>query len=76
MMTERSRVDAAIIAKGLAYESNGSVYMDIGKFRQRGHAYPKLEPSKGKATEAEMAESEGMHKAAAGEKRLLITLDI
>merc|ERR1719380_584867 len=58
-----------IIGKGLAYESNGSVYMDIGAFRAAGHDYPKLEPSKGKATEAEMAESEGTHKAAAGEKR-------
>jgi len=44
--------------------------MDLAKFRQMGHDYPKLEPSKGKATEAEMAESEGtLHKAAAGEKR-------
>ena len=59
-----------IIAKGLAYESNGSVYMDIAKFRAAGHSYPKLEPSKGTATEAEMAEGEGsLHKAAAGEKR-------
>ena len=60
-----------IIAKGLAYASNGSVYMDIGKFRAAGHDYPKLEPSKGKATEAEMAESEGALStpAAAGEKK-------
>lgn len=60
----------AIIAQGLAYESNGSVYMDIAKFRAKGHSYPKLEPSKGTATEAEMAEGEGsLHKAADGEKR-------
>ena len=60
----------AIIAKGLAYESNGSVYMDIAAYRAAGHDYPKLEPSKGKATAAEMAESEGtLHTAAAGEKR-------
>jgi len=59
----------AIIAKGLAYESNGSVYMDIAAFKTAGHAYPKLEPSKGKATEAEMAESEGTFKAGDGEKR-------
>ena len=31
--------------------------------------YPKLEPSKAKATEAEMEESEGAHTAEAGEKR-------
>ena len=47
---------AAIVEKGHAYESNGSVYMDISKFRC-GHDYPKLEPSKGKATQAEMEES-------------------
>tara|TARA_B100000795_G_scaffold268783_1_gene256502 strand:- start:2003 stop:2311 length:309 start_codon:yes stop_codon:yes gene_type:complete len=35
---------AAIVAKGHAYESNGSVYMDIGALRGGGHAYPKLEP--------------------------------
>ncbi|KAL1524602.1 hypothetical protein AB1Y20_019491 [Prymnesium parvum] len=58
-----------IVAKGLAYESNGSVYMDITAFRAAGHAYPKLDPSKAKATAAEMAESEGTHKAASGEKR-------
>ena len=57
-----------LVAKGLAYASNGSVYMDISKMRG-GHAYPKLEPSKGKATEAEMAESEGTFTAEAGEKR-------
>ena len=59
----------AIVAKGLAYESNGSVYMDIAAFKAAGHHYPKLEPSKGRATEAEMAESEGTHKAMSGEKR-------
>ena len=60
----------AIVAKGLAYESNGSIYMDIGAFRRAGHSYPKLEPSKGKASAAEMEESEGqLSKAAAGEKR-------
>jgi len=59
----------AIVAKGMAYASNGSVYMDIGAFKAAGHHYPKLEPSKGKATEAEMAESEGSHTAVAGEKR-------
>ena len=35
-----------LVAKGLAYASNGSVYMDISKMRACGHAYPKLEPSK------------------------------
>ena len=37
-----------IVDKGMAYESNGSVYMDIGAFRAKGHKYPKLEPTKGK----------------------------
>ena len=32
----------AIIDKGMAYESNGSVYMDIGKFKAAGHDYPKV----------------------------------
>ena len=60
---------AAIVEKGHAYESNGSVYMDVSKFRC-GHDYPKLEPSKGKATQAEMEESEGaLFSAEAGEKR-------
>jgi len=58
-----------IVDKGFAYESNGSVYMDIGKFRGAEFDYPKLEPSKGKATAAEMEESEGAHTAGAGEKR-------
>ena len=40
------------------YEANGSVYMDLNAFKAAGHDYPKLEPSKAKATEAEMAESE------------------
>uniref|UniRef100_A0A7S0LM51 cysteine--tRNA ligase n=1 Tax=Coccolithus braarudii TaxID=221442 RepID=A0A7S0LM51_9EUKA len=58
-----------IVDKGLAYESNGSVYMDIGACRSKGHVYPKLEPSKAKATQAEMEESEGAHKADDDEKR-------
>ena len=43
-----------IMSNGYCYESNGSVYMDIGAFRSAGHDYPKLEPSKGKATEADL----------------------
>lgn len=53
-----------IVKKGLAYESNGSVYMDIASFRKAGHFYPKLDPAKGKATAAEMAESEGRNQPA------------
>eukprot|EP00397_Hematodinium_sp_SG-2012_P012572 GEMP01012745.1.p1 GENE.GEMP01012745.1~~GEMP01012745.1.p1 ORF type:complete len:776 (+),score=217.25 GEMP01012745.1:85-2412(+) len=47
-----------VISDGTAYESNGSVYFDTTKFKE-SHDYPKLVPSAGKATEAEMAEGEG-----------------
>ena len=33
--------------------------MDIASFKRAGHDYPKLQPAKGRATEAEMEESEG-----------------
>jgi cysteinyl-tRNA synthetase len=60
---------SGIVARGLAYESGGSIYMDLAAFRRAGHAYPKLQPSKGVATAAEMEESEGSHTAAVGEKK-------
>jgi len=58
-----------VYSLGMAYESHGSVYMDIAAFKRAGHDYPKLQPAKGRATEAEMEESEGSHKAMAGEKQ-------
>eukprot|EP00462_Mataza_sp_D1_P012013 CAMPEP_0175165548 /NCGR_PEP_ID=MMETSP0087-20121206/27151_1 /TAXON_ID=136419 /ORGANISM="Unknown Unknown, Strain D1" /LENGTH=410 /DNA_ID=CAMNT_0016454945 /DNA_START=16 /DNA_END=1245 /DNA_ORIENTATION=- len=48
-----------IIDKGLAYESNGSVYLSIDDFKKQGHNYRKLDPSKKETSEADMAESEG-----------------
>lgn len=51
-----------IIAKGLAYESNGSVYLSLDEFQAAGHNYRKLNPAGpgGEATSAaEMAEGEG-----------------
>ena len=51
-----------IIAKGFAYKSNGSVYLDLDAFQAAGHNYRKLNPAGpgGAATSAaEMAEGEG-----------------
>ncbi|KAL7543191.1 hypothetical protein ACHAXR_012909 [Thalassiosira sp. AJA248-18] len=51
-----------IIEKGLAYKSNGSVYLSLDAFQAAGHNYRKLNPAGpgGAATSAaEMAEGEG-----------------
>ena len=51
-----------IIEKGLAYKSNGSVYLSLDDFQTAGHNYRKLKPAGpgGVATTAaEMAEGEG-----------------
>lgn len=45
--------------KGLAYESNGSVYMDTKAFEQQGHTYRKLKPFVGQTSKEELEESEG-----------------
>ena len=47
-----------IVTKGLAYAVNGSVYLDIGAFKEAGHHYRKLKPGKDTSKE-DMAESEG-----------------
>jgi cysteinyl-tRNA synthetase len=47
-----------IVSKGLAYESNGSVYMDIDAFRQGGHDYGKLKPFKGETSAVDMVRYE------------------
>lgn len=47
-----------IVQKGLAYVSNGSVYLSIDEFKKAGHSYRKLKPGKD-TTADEMAESEG-----------------
>jgi len=46
-----------IMAKGMAYASNGSVYLDLKAFGE-SHDYRKLSPT-GDTTETELAESEG-----------------
>ena len=51
-----------IIEKGLAYKSNGSVYLSLDAFHAAGHNYRKLNPAGpggGATSEAEMAEGEG-----------------
>ncbi|KAH9259248.1 cysteine-tRNA ligase [Batrachochytrium salamandrivorans] len=56
--------------KGLAYESNGSVYMDTKAFEQQGHTYRKLKPFMGQTSKEELEESEGSLCASApSEKR-------
>eukprot|EP00941_MAST-03F_sp_MAST-3F-sp1_P006481 g6481.t1 len=49
----------AVVKKGLAYESNGSVYLDIQAFEEQGHSYRKLKPFAGTTSAEDMAESEG-----------------
>lgn len=51
-----------IIAKGMAYKSNGSVYLSLDAFQTAGHNYRKLSPAGpggAATTAAEMAEGEG-----------------
>lgn len=48
----------ALIAKGVAYESNGSVYFDTVSFGQKGHCYGKLMPEQIGNSEL-LAEGEG-----------------
>ncbi|KAL3797528.1 hypothetical protein HJC23_009892 [Cyclotella cryptica] len=61
-----------IISKGLAYKSNGSVYLSLDAFQEAGHNYRKLNPAGpggAATTEAEMAEGEGALAAGGSEKR-------
>ena len=59
-----------IVEKGLAYESQGSVYLSINDFKSAGHDYRKLDPDAGNTTQAEMEEGEGaLGGDAAAEKR-------
>eukprot|EP00924_Labyrinthula_sp_SR-Ha-C_P003772 maker-scaffold_3-snap-gene-4.39-mRNA-1 protein AED:0.22 eAED:0.22 QI:0/0/0/0.66/1/1/3/0/810 len=56
-----------LLDNGLAYASNGSVYMDLSEFKKRGFEYRKLDP--GNTTSArELEESEGAL-SATGEKK-------
>ncbi len=41
-MVEQIEAVKVLIEKGLAYESNGSVYFDINKYNEGGHNYGKL----------------------------------
>jgi cysteinyl-tRNA synthetase len=47
-----------IIDNGLAYASNGSVYLSIADFKKAGHHYRKLKPG-GDTSAKDMAEGEG-----------------
>ncbi|KAL7535807.1 hypothetical protein ACHAWF_005277 [Thalassiosira exigua] len=62
-----------IVDKGLAYESNGSVYLSLDAFQAAGHNYRKLNPAGPgvtATTAAEMAEGEGaLAGSGDGEKR-------
>lgn len=58
-----------IIDKGLAYASNGSVYLSINDFKQQGHSYRKLEPFSGDTSEEAMTESEGALAGSGTEKK-------
>uniref|UniRef100_A0A7S3PD35 cysteine--tRNA ligase n=2 Tax=Aplanochytrium stocchinoi TaxID=215587 RepID=A0A7S3PD35_9STRA len=58
-----------IIGKGLAYESNGSVYLDIQSFKGKGYNYRKCVPSKGDTSKADIEESEGALAASSTEKK-------
>lgn len=60
----------AIIAKGMAYESNGSVYMEISALKAKGHEYRKLMPAGADdTTDAQMSEGEGELGCGGSEKR-------
>mmetsp|Transcript_16066 Transcript_16066/g.18182 ORF Transcript_16066/g.18182 Transcript_16066/m.18182 type:complete len:786 (+) Transcript_16066:139-2496(+) len=58
-----------IIDKGLAYETNGSVYLDIERFKKDGNHYRKCVPSKGDTSKADIEESEGALAATASDKK-------
>jgi len=57
-----------LVRNGTAYESQGSVYMDIGALKRQGHDYRKLNPASADTTEAQMSEGEGAL-SCGGEKR-------
>jgi cysteinyl-tRNA synthetase len=59
----------AIVDKGLAYDSNGSVYLSIDAFKAAGHTYRKLKPFAGDTSEADMAEGEGAIGTEASDKK-------
>eukprot|EP00615_Pteridomonas_danica_P006089 CAMPEP_0114338302 /NCGR_PEP_ID=MMETSP0101-20121206/6947_1 /TAXON_ID=38822 ORGANISM="Pteridomonas danica, Strain PT" /NCGR_SAMPLE_ID=MMETSP0101 /ASSEMBLY_ACC=CAM_ASM_000211 /LENGTH=702 /DNA_ID=CAMNT_0001470841 /DNA_START=387 /DNA_END=2495 /DNA_ORIENTATION=+ len=58
-----------IVEKGLAYSSNGSVYLSIDAFKAAGHTYRKLKPFVGDTSDADMAEGEGAIGSEATDKK-------
>lgn len=60
-----------IVERGVAYVSNGSVYLSLDEFTKRGHNYRKLSPAAAgtETSAAELAESEGALAGGGSEKR-------
>lgn len=58
-----------IVERGMAYESNGSVYLSLDAFKGSGHNYRKLSPAAAETntSAAEMAEGEGALAQGTGE---------
>lgn len=58
-----------LMKKGIAYESNGSIYFDVQQFETQGHTYGKLMPEQLGNSEL-LAEGEGALTSGEGKKNL------